>query len=93
MNLSIIISLLGTTIPDFNVFIVATIPNSNWWPGALPLDPTGGLTASPRPPNGLISPLQKFLDSPLFAPPYLILLATPLMEIIQLLVAIRGRSS
>ena len=29
MNLSIIISLLGTTIPNYNVFFVATIPNSN----------------------------------------------------------------
>ena len=26
------------------------------WPGASPLDPTGGLTAPPRPPAGLISP-------------------------------------
>ena len=68
MNLSIIISLLGTTIPNYNVFFVATIPKSNWWPGASPLDPLG-LTALPKPQTGLISPHQRFLDSPLFAPP------------------------
>ena len=27
-----------------------------WWTGASPMDPTGGLTAPPRPPAGLISP-------------------------------------
>ena len=55
MNVLIIISLLGTTIPNFNVLFVATIPNSKWWPGASSLDPTGGLTAPPRPPPGLMS--------------------------------------
>ena len=36
---------------------------------ASPLDPTGGLKAPPRPPAGVISPHQRFLDPPLGSMP------------------------
>ena len=68
MNLSIIISLLGTTIPNYNVFFVATIPNSNWWPGASPLDPTGTYNA-PQTPNWVDIPSPEIPGSATVCPP------------------------